>query len=36
VMDILRHGERVEVIEPAALRSEVKRRLGLAVDRYGR
>ena len=34
VMDILRHGERVEVIEPDALRREVMRRLALAVERY--
>jgi hypothetical protein len=35
-MDILRHGEQVEVVEPAELRSEVKRRLGLARARYAR
>ena len=34
IMDVLRHGEQVEVIEPVALRSEVKRRLGLAAGRY--
>ncbi len=34
VMDILRHCERVEVIEPDALRREVMRRLALAVERY--
>ncbi len=36
VMDILRHGERVEVVEPAALRREVGRRLRLAAQRYRR
>jgi predicted DNA-binding transcriptional regulator YafY len=36
VMDILRHGEQVEVVEPAELRGEVKRRLGLARARYAR
>jgi len=35
VMDILRHGEQVEVIEPDELRAEVVRRLQLAVGRYG-
>jgi predicted DNA-binding transcriptional regulator YafY len=35
VMDILRHGEQVEVVEPEALRAEVARRLRLAVERYG-
>jgi predicted DNA-binding transcriptional regulator YafY len=34
VMDILRHGEQVEVIEPDELRAEVARRLQLAAERY--
>lgn len=33
-MDILRHGENVEVIEPAALRDRIARRLGAAQRRY--
>ncbi|MCA3107818.1 MAG: WYL domain-containing protein [Rhodocyclaceae bacterium] len=33
-MDILRHGEQVEVIEPAELRAEVARRVRLAAERY--
>jgi len=34
-MDILRHGENVEVVEPAALRSAVARRLSAALAVYG-
>lgn len=34
-MDILRHAENVEVIAPAALRSQVARRLAAARARYG-
>jgi predicted DNA-binding transcriptional regulator YafY len=33
-MDILRHGENVEVVEPAALRRRVIERLALAAGRY--
>ncbi len=35
VMDVLRQGEQVQVIEPAALREAVRKRLGLAVAAYG-
>ena len=35
VMDILRHGENVEVIEPAALRHDVSKRLFAAAKVYG-
>ena len=31
IMDILRHGHHVEVLEPAALRVEIKDRLRLAL-----
>ena len=34
VMDILRHGENVEVVEPAALRKTVIERLRAAAKRY--
>lgn len=34
IMDILKYGEEVEVIAPAALRREVARRLRAASDRY--
>ena len=34
VMDILRHGENVEVVEPAELRKRVAERLGKAAARY--
>jgi len=34
VMDILRHGPEVEVIEPAALRDQVTDRLRRTLDRY--
>ena len=34
VMDILRHGEQVSVIEPEALRRTVGKRLGIAATRY--
>lgn len=34
VMDILRHGENVEVLAPASLRRAVVRRLQAAVERY--
>jgi predicted DNA-binding transcriptional regulator YafY len=34
VMDILRHGENVEVVEPAELRRRVAERLGKAAARY--
>jgi predicted DNA-binding transcriptional regulator YafY len=34
VMDLLRQGEQVEVIEPASLRDEVRRRLNLAAGLY--
>lgn len=34
VMDILKHGENVEVMAPAALRREVARRLRAAAERY--
>jgi predicted DNA-binding transcriptional regulator YafY len=33
-MDVLRHGEHVEVIAPAALRKKVVERLALARKRY--
>ena len=33
-MDVLRHGENVEVVAPAALRKAVKARLARAVDQY--
>jgi predicted DNA-binding transcriptional regulator YafY len=33
-MDILRHGENVEVVEPAALRQRVTERLIEAAKRY--
>jgi predicted DNA-binding transcriptional regulator YafY len=35
VMDVLRHGPHVEVLEPAALRREVTTQLRAALDRYG-
>jgi len=35
VMDILRHGDDVEVLEPAALRERVRERLAAALRRYG-
>ncbi len=35
VMDILRHGEDVEVLEPPALRERVRERLAAALARYG-
>ena len=35
VMDILRHGEDVEVLEPPALREGVRERLAAALARYG-
>jgi predicted DNA-binding transcriptional regulator YafY len=35
VMDILRQGEQVEVVEPAALRRAVRTRLAAALARYG-
>ena len=35
VMDVLRQGEQVQVIEPAALRQAVRHRLGQAVAAYG-
>lgn len=34
VTDILKHGERVEVMAPAALRRDVARRLRLAAEKY--
>jgi predicted DNA-binding transcriptional regulator YafY len=34
VMDILRHGENVEVVEPAELRKRVAERLGKAAAKY--
>lgn len=34
LMDILKYGEEVEVVAPAALRREVARRLRAAADRY--
>ena len=34
VMDIMRHGPHVEVLEPAALRDEVKRQLETAARQY--
>lgn len=34
VMDVLRHGAEVEVVEPEALRGEVKKALLGALDRY--
>jgi len=34
VMDILRHGDNVEVVEPAELRERVAERLGKAAARY--
>jgi predicted DNA-binding transcriptional regulator YafY len=34
VMDILRHGENVEVVEPAELRKRVAERLAKAAGRY--
>jgi predicted DNA-binding transcriptional regulator YafY len=36
VMDILRYGPEVEVLEPAALRQRVARQLAAAAKRYGR
>ena len=36
VMDILRHGADVEVVEPEALRAEVQKVLSVAVAQYGR
>ena len=35
VMDILRHGPQVEVLEPAALRAAVRSQLEAAAARYG-
>ena len=35
VMDILRHGEEVEVVEVGPLRDAVKKRLQLALSQYG-
>ena len=35
VMDILRHGEHVEVLAPEALRARVKAKLCAAVKTYG-
>ncbi|AKH38887.1 MULTISPECIES: helix-turn-helix transcriptional regulator [Nitrosomonas] len=35
VMDILKHGAGVEVLEPAALRQEVINRLEAAIEKYG-
>jgi predicted DNA-binding transcriptional regulator YafY len=35
VMDLLRQGEQVEVVEPASLREAVRRRLALAAALYG-
>jgi predicted DNA-binding transcriptional regulator YafY len=34
VMDVLRHGAEVEVIEPSDLRNEVSRQLAVALRRY--
>jgi predicted DNA-binding transcriptional regulator YafY len=34
VMDVLRQGEQVKVVQPAGLRDAVKRRLGLALQAY--
>jgi proteasome accessory factor C len=34
VMDVLRHGSHVEVVEPAALREEVRRQLAQALAQY--
>lgn len=34
VMDVLRHGPHVQVLEPQALRDEVKRQLAEALQRY--
>jgi predicted DNA-binding transcriptional regulator YafY len=34
VMDILRHGAHVEVLEPESLREEVKKELAKTLDRY--
>jgi predicted DNA-binding transcriptional regulator YafY len=33
-MDVLRHGSHVEVVEPAALREEVRRQLAQALAQY--
>ncbi len=35
VMDVLRQGEQVRVVAPAALAQAVKKRLALALERYG-
>jgi len=34
VMDILRHGSHVRVVEPSSLLSEVKEQLARALDQY--
>jgi len=34
VMDVLRHGENVEVVGPAELRKEITRRLRAAAEIY--
>jgi proteasome accessory factor C len=36
VMDIMRHGAHVEVIEPAALRDEVRQQLETAARQYSK
>ena len=33
-MDVLRHGEQVKVVAPAALANMVAQRLGRAAERY--
>jgi predicted DNA-binding transcriptional regulator YafY len=33
-MDILRHGENVEVVEPVELRTQIAARLAKAAGRY--
>jgi proteasome accessory factor C len=36
IMDVLRHGAEVEVVEPETLRQEVAAQLGKALEQYGR
>jgi predicted DNA-binding transcriptional regulator YafY len=36
VMDVMRHGSHVEVIEPAALREEVRQQLEAAARQYSK
>jgi predicted DNA-binding transcriptional regulator YafY len=35
-MDVMRHGSHVEVVEPAALRDEVRQQLEAAVRQYSK